>query len=119
MQFIPCLSIHGNPVYAVYSFYTILSLDLTSCQRLYNTSVPYAVGGYQYTFDGSAFSLKWSKSICGSCHGGGKLCRLKINKSNSMEPQTECVKGKGILRLFCLLDLKYLYILLGNDNNKK
>ena len=93
---IPCLSIHGNPVYAVYSSYPVRYLDLTSCRRLYNASVPYDDGG-NYIFNGSAFSLKWSKSICGSCHGGGKLCRLKINKNNSMEPQIECVKGKGIL----------------------
>ncbi|XP_034711032.1 rust resistance kinase Lr10-like [Vitis riparia] len=42
-------------------------------------------------FNGSAFSLKWSKSICRSCPEGGKICRLK--KSNSTEPETECIKG--------------------------
>ena len=93
-RLIPCLSIHSNPVYAVYSSDLVRYLDLTSCRRLYNASVPYH-DWPDYVFNGSAFSLKWSKSICGSCHGGGKICRLKM--SSSKEPQTECIKGKGIL----------------------
>ena len=83
-QFIPCLSIPGNPVYAVYSSRLVQYTDLSSCRRLYNASVPIDRG---YIFDGSAFSLKWSHS---------KICRLK--KSNSTE--TECIKGKGTL---CIL----------------
>ncbi|KAJ9679766.1 hypothetical protein PVL29_021623 [Vitis rotundifolia] len=74
---IPCLSIPGNPVYAVYSSRSVQYMDLSSCRRLYNASVPYDGG---FIFNGSAFSLKWSHS---------KICRLK--KSNSTE--TECIKG--------------------------
>ncbi|RVW19006.1 Rust resistance kinase Lr10 [Vitis vinifera] len=89
-HFIPCLSIPGNPVYAVDSFYPLQNMDLSSCRRLYNASVGYHVFT-DYTFNGSAFSLKWPKSICGSCLRGGHICRLK--KSNSREPETECIKG--------------------------
>ena len=116
--FIPCLSIHGNLVYAVDSFTYVRYLDLTSCRRLYNFSVPYHdrgwVWGYIYTLDGSAFSLKWSKSICGSCHGGGNICRLKI-KSNSSEAQTECVKSRGIRISICVfyfpINLMFFFII--------
>ena len=83
-QSIPCLSIPGNPVYAVYSSRSVQYTDLSSCRRLYKASVPYDGG---YIFDGRAFSLKWSHS---------KICRLK--KSDSTE--TECIKGKGTL---CIL----------------
>ncbi|KAJ9679795.1 hypothetical protein PVL29_021645 [Vitis rotundifolia] len=76
-QSIPCLSVPGNPVYAVESSEGVQYLDLSSCRRIYNASVPY---GGDYIFNGSAFSLKWSHS---------KICRLK--KSNSTE--TECIKG--------------------------
>eukprot|EP00261_Vitis_vinifera_P032762 XP_019074005.1 PREDICTED: rust resistance kinase Lr10-like isoform X2 [Vitis vinifera] len=85
-QSIPCLSIPGNPVYAVHSSRYVEDTDLSSCRRLYNASAP-----EDFMFIESAFSLKWSKSICGSCPGGGKICRLK--KSNSTEPETECIKG--------------------------
>ena len=63
-QSIPCLSIPGNPVYAVSSSRSVQYTDLSSCRRLYNASVPFHRG---YIFNGSAFSLKWSKSICRSC----------------------------------------------------
>uniref|UniRef100_F6H856 RING-type E3 ubiquitin transferase n=1 Tax=Vitis vinifera TaxID=29760 RepID=F6H856_VITVI len=88
-QSIPCLSIPGNPVYAVHSSRYVEDTDLSSCRRLYNASAP-----EDFMFIESAFSLKWSKSICGSCPGGGKICRLK--KSNSTEPETECIKVKGV-----------------------
>nr|CAN62768.1 hypothetical protein VITISV_033946 [Vitis vinifera] len=95
-QSIPCLSIPGNPVYAVYSFRSVQYTDLSSCRRLYNASVPlFPLFSDHFfcancIFNGSAFSLKWSKSICRSCPEGGKICRLK--KSNSREPETECIK---------------------------
>ncbi|XP_059589835.1 rust resistance kinase Lr10-like [Vitis vinifera] len=90
-QSIPCLSIPGNPVYAVYSSSYVQYTDLSSCRRLYNASAPGNRDYGDFIFNGSAFSLKWSKSICGSCPEGGKICRLK--KSNSTEPETECIKG--------------------------
>ena len=102
-QSIPCLSIPGNPVYAVYSFRSVQYTDLSSCRRLYNASVPlFPLFSDHFfcancIFNGSAFSLKWSKSICRSCPEGGKICRLK--KSNSREPETECIKGKETLHL--------------------
>ncbi|RVW22876.1 Leaf rust 10 disease-resistance locus receptor-like protein kinase-like 1.1-like 2.2 [Vitis vinifera] len=39
-QSIPCLSIPGNPVYAVYSSRSVQYTDLSSCRRLYNASAP-------------------------------------------------------------------------------
>ncbi|WKA07608.1 hypothetical protein VitviT2T_025409 [Vitis vinifera] len=90
-EHIPCLSVPGNLVYAVYSSIPLRLLDLSSCRRLYNASAPGNRDYEDYMFNGSAFSLKWSKSICGSCPGGGKICRLK--KSNGAQPETECIKG--------------------------
>ncbi|KAL6320696.1 hypothetical protein AAG906_008696 [Vitis piasezkii] len=55
-------------------------MDLSSCRRLYNASVRYHVFT-DYTFNGSAFSLKWPKSICGSCLRAGHICRLKKSVS--------------------------------------
>ncbi|KAJ9679750.1 hypothetical protein PVL29_021610 [Vitis rotundifolia] len=92
-QSIPCLSIPGNPVYAVYSSTRVQYTDLSSCRRLYNATAPSNRDYGDSMFNGRAFSLKWSKSICGSCPGGGKICRLK---SNSTEPETECIKVKGV-----------------------
>ncbi|XP_034710954.1 rust resistance kinase Lr10-like isoform X2 [Vitis riparia] len=97
LERIPCLSNPGNPVYAVYSSSSVQDTDLSSCRRLYNASVPIDRG---YILKGSAFSLKWSKSICGSCPEGGKICRLK--KSNSREPETECITG-AIFGFFLLM----------------
>ncbi|KAL6320796.1 hypothetical protein AAG906_008796 [Vitis piasezkii] len=91
---IPCLSIPGNPVYAVYSSTSVQQLDLSSCRRLYSASAPSNRDYGDSMFNAKAFSLKWSKSICGSCPGGGKICRLK--KSNTTEPETECIKVKGV-----------------------
>ncbi|KAL6321126.1 hypothetical protein AAG906_012898 [Vitis piasezkii] len=88
-HFIPCLSIPGSPVYAVDSFYPLQNMDLSSCRRLYNASVGYHVFT-DYTFNGSAFSLKWPKSICGSCLRGGHICRLK--KSNSRNQKLNVLK---------------------------
>ena len=95
-EHIPCLSVPGNLVYAVYSSTPLRLLDLSSCRRLYNASAPVNRDYENYVFNGSAFSLKWSKSICGSCPGGGKMCRLK--KSNGAQPETECIKG-----IICIL----------------
>ncbi|XP_010662998.1 rust resistance kinase Lr10 [Vitis vinifera] len=79
-QPIPCLSIPGNPVYAVHSSELVQYLNLSSCRRLYSASAPGNQAYRDYIFNGSAFSLKWSNS---------KICRLK--KSDSTE--TECIKG--------------------------
>ncbi|RVW87485.1 putative RING-H2 finger protein ATL21A [Vitis vinifera] len=37
------------------------------------------------------FPLNWDKPMCKSCEAEGGKCRLK--KSNSKEPETQCVKG--------------------------
>ena len=74
----------------------VQEVDLYSCHRLYNASTPRNEDSGDFMFNGSAFSLKWSKSICRSCPEGGKICRLK--KSNSTEPETECIKG-----IICIL----------------
>ncbi|KAJ9679793.1 hypothetical protein PVL29_021643 [Vitis rotundifolia] len=106
---IPCLSIPGNPVYAVYSSSSVQYTDLSSCRRLYNASVPYDGG---FIFNGSAFSLKWSHS---------KICRLK--KSNSTE--TECIKGvskkiivPGVIFGFLLLVLVIVMLYRVYSSNK-
>ncbi|KAL6321095.1 hypothetical protein AAG906_012867 [Vitis piasezkii] len=106
-QSIPCLSIPGNPVYAVYSSRYVQYTDLSSCRRLYNASAPGNRDYGDFMFNGSAFSLKWSKSICGSCPEGGKICRLK--KSNSREPETECAIFGFFLLVLVIVALYRVY----------
>ncbi|RVW94561.1 Rust resistance kinase Lr10 [Vitis vinifera] len=81
---IPCRSrfLHENPVYAVSSIMDLDWLDLSSCHKLYNLSLPDGI------VDGKNFSLTWSESICGNCEKAGQKCRLK---SNSKGPETECI----------------------------
>ncbi|KAL6320813.1 hypothetical protein AAG906_008813 [Vitis piasezkii] len=101
-QSIPCLSIPGNPVYAVDSSELVRYLDLSSCRRLYNASVPGNQDYGDYRFDGSAFSIKWSNS---------KICRLK--KSNSRE--TACIKG--VSKKIIVTVIFYLYIFYYRDKD--
>lgn len=84
LQSIPCLSVPENQAYALLSSADLGDLDLSSCHKIYNISLPYPMPDLS-----STFSMIWSKSICGKCEAEGKKCRLK---SNSTEPETECIE---------------------------
>ncbi|RVW37219.1 Rust resistance kinase Lr10 [Vitis vinifera] len=90
---IPCSFLPSNPVHAVVSDTDLDQLDLSSCHKIFNVSLPFDIL-YE---GGNYFSFTWSESICGDCERQGKKCRLKSNTSK--EPETECVekpaKGKG------------------------
>ena len=59
---VPCLSVSGYQVYAFDSFYYIDDLDLLSCRKIRNVSLPYQI------FQGNnTFPLNWDKPKCKSC----------------------------------------------------
>ncbi|KAL6320632.1 hypothetical protein AAG906_008632 [Vitis piasezkii] len=107
---IPCSFLPSNPVHAVVSDTDLDQLDLSSCHKIFNVSLPFDIlyGGENY------FSFTWSESICGDCERQGKKCRLKSNTSK--EPETECVEkpAKGLilgffLLVFVVITLYYVY----------
>ena len=83
---VPCLSVPAYQVYAAYSSYYLDILELSSCRKIHNVSLP-----YQILEGENIFPLNWDKPMCKSCEAEGGKCRLK--KSNSKEPETQCVKG--------------------------
>lgn len=85
VQSIPCLSVPGYPVYAIMSSVDLDSINLSSCRRMYNLTLPYSISDLK-----DVFSLKWSESICGNCEAQGTQCRLR---RNSNEPKTECISN--------------------------
>ena len=95
VQSIPCLSIPGYPVYAIMSSADLDEVNLSSCHRMYNLTLPYSISDLN-----GKFSIKWSKSICGDCEAQGKKCRLK---RNSKEPETECINNPSKGNIFILL----------------
>ena len=88
---VPCLSVPGYyQVYAVYSSDYIDDIDLSSCRKIHNVSLPNQI------FKGkNTFPLNWDKPMCKSCEAEGGKCQLK--KSNSKEAEIQCVKGTIIL----------------------
>ena len=81
-QFIP-----GIALYAVNSRTFLTELDVSSCRKIYNLSLP---GNVIYEGE-NRFYLKWEESICGNCEAEGGKCRLK--KGDGKKPETECVTG--------------------------
>lgn len=94
VQSIPCLSIPGYPVYAIMSSADLDEVNLSSCRRMYNLTLPYSISDLN-----GKFSIKWSKSICGNCEAQGKKCRLK---RNSKELETECINNPSKGNIFIL-----------------
>ena len=81
---IPCTILLSNPVYAVRSYNYLGWLDLSSCHKIYNVTLPDdIVNGENY------FSSTWSELICGNCEREGKKRRLKSNVGKA--PETECI----------------------------
>ena len=83
---VPCLSVPAYQVYAVDSSNYNYYLDLSSCRKIHNVSLPDHI-----LMQDNIFPLNWDKPMCKSCEAEGGKCRWK--KSNSKEPETQCVKG--------------------------
>ena len=66
---VPCLSVPAYQVYAVYSSYSIGDLDLSSCRKIHNVSLPYQIFKGKYTFP-----LNLDKLMCKSCQAKGRKC---------------------------------------------
>ena len=108
---IPCTILFSNPVYDVGSYYNLDRLDLSSCHKIYNVTLPDDIVNGE-----NDFSLTWSELICGNCERQGKKCRLKSNVGK--EPETEGIdkQEKGTIwihsSIINLLPLCYFLIIL-------
>ena len=91
----PCRLLDGNPVYAVTSGSDLDGLDLSSCNKIFNLSLPYGIFNEKYTF-----SLTWSESICGNCEKAGEKCKLKNDKGTETECIPQPVKGTILFFFF-------------------
>ena len=73
-----------------HSLYYIDELELLSCRKIRNVSLPYQI------FKGkNTFPLNWDKPMCKSCEAEGGKCQLR--KSNSKDAEIQCVKGTILL----------------------
>uniref|UniRef100_F6H6E4 Protein kinase domain-containing protein n=3 Tax=Vitis vinifera TaxID=29760 RepID=F6H6E4_VITVI len=82
---IPCSFLSSNPVYATWSSRSLAEVNLSSCWKIFNATLPenYIYGGEYDTF------MNWSKPMCGKCEAKGNKCQRK--KNNSTEPEIECI----------------------------
>ena len=89
---IPSTCSSSDPVYFTRSPNYLSQVDLTSCRKIFNATIPEFIlfGDYEMP------SMNWSKPMCGNCEAQGEKCQLK-KKSNSREPEIECIPkpGKG------------------------
>ncbi|RVW22882.1 Rust resistance kinase Lr10 [Vitis vinifera] len=60
---IPCNFLSSNPVYVTSSFRSLAKVNLSSCRKIFNPTLPYyhTYGGEYDTF------MNWSKPMCGNC----------------------------------------------------
>uniref|UniRef100_F6HWE0 non-specific serine/threonine protein kinase n=1 Tax=Vitis vinifera TaxID=29760 RepID=F6HWE0_VITVI len=80
---IPCSFLSSNPVYVAPSYYALAGVNLSSCRKIFNATLPQ---NYIYEWD---FSMNWSKPMCGNCEAKGNKCQRK--KNNSTEPEIKCI----------------------------
>ena len=80
---IPCSFLSSNPVYVAPSYYTLAVVNLSSCRKIFNATLP-----YYYIYEGE-FCMNWLKPMCGNCEAKGNKCQRK--KNNSREPEIECI----------------------------
>ena len=83
---IPSTCSSSDPVYFTYSSYYLSEVDLTSCRKIFNATIP----DFILYDDYDKSSMNWSKPMCGNCEARGEKCQLK-KKSNSREPEIECI----------------------------
>ncbi|KAJ9672447.1 hypothetical protein PVL29_025885 [Vitis rotundifolia] len=82
---IPCSFLSSNPVYVTESSYSLAEVNLSSCRKIFNATLP-----YYYIYGGEyGIFMNWSKPMCGNCEAKGKECQRK--KNNSTEPEIECI----------------------------
>ena len=75
----------SDTVYVFPSAYDLTEVNLTSCRKIFNATLP------KYILDGEyEFSMNWSNPNCRNCEAQGKQCQRK-KKSNSTEPEIECI----------------------------
>ena len=114
---IPYSILSSNPVYVAPSSYSLAEVNLSSCQKIFNATLPdnymfdherefYMYGGEYGTF------MNWSKPMCGNCEAKGNKCQRK--KNNSTEPEIECIDkpAKGTKSRFIIFTLQALSYLL-------
>ena len=82
---IPSTCSSSDPVYFIHSHYHLSRVDLTSCRKIFNATIPRFILDEDYES-----SMNWSKPMCGKCEAQGEKCQLK-KKSNSREPEIECI----------------------------
>ncbi|KAJ9679802.1 hypothetical protein PVL29_021651 [Vitis rotundifolia] len=81
---VPCSFLSSNPVYVTPSICLLSEVNLTSCRKIFNATVPQYIFYREYDF-----SMNWLNPMCGSCEADGKKCQRK--KNNSTEPEIECI----------------------------
>ena len=75
----------SDRVYVFPSDYSLTEVNLTSCRKIFNATLP------EYILYGEhEFSMNWSYPNCRNCEAQGKQCQRK-EKSNSTEPEIECI----------------------------
>ncbi|KAJ9679800.1 hypothetical protein PVL29_021649 [Vitis rotundifolia] len=80
---IPCCFLTSDLVYVASSSYSLAKVNLSSCRKIFNATLP-----YYYKREGY-FHVNWSKPMCGNCEAKGNKCQRK--KNNSTEPEIECI----------------------------
>ena len=111
---IPSTCSSSYPVYFTYSLDSLSEVDLTSCRKIFNATIPRFIPDEDYES-----SMNWSKPMCGNCEAQGEKCQLK-KKSNSREPEIECIpkpaKGtspcKLLLMKFSVVVVMYALLVL-------
>ena len=98
---IPCTCSSSDPVYFTRSPKYLSEVDLTSCRKIFNATIPEFILYDVY----DAFSMIWSKPMCRYCEAGEK-CQLK-KKSNSREPEIECIPKPAKGTSPCKLLMKF------------
>ena len=83
---IPSTCSSSDPVYFTHSPNYLSEVDLTSCRKIFNATIP----DFILYDDYDQSSMNWSKPMCGNCEAQGEKCQLK-KKSNSREPEIECI----------------------------
>ena len=63
---IPSTCSSSDPVYFTYSSYNLSTVDLTSCRKIFNATIPEFI--FYEDYDSS---MNWSKPMCGNCEAQG------------------------------------------------
>ena len=75
----------SDRVYVFFSADFLNEVNLTSCRKIFNATLPENMLYGEYVF-----FMKWSNPNCRNCEAQGKQCQRK-KKSNSTEPEIECI----------------------------